>query len=102
MQYRGPSTAIDDNGSGVPSSSSVPADWGFVQVDVDLLGLQILFDAPRTQFAAEAGLFVSAPGGFDVRWLHVIHPDDSGAQGFHGAYSFENVAGPDGGCESVG
>jgi len=33
---------------------SVPADGLFVQVDVHLLGLQILFEAPRTKFASEA------------------------------------------------
>src|SRR5277367_5748565 len=42
--------------------SSVPADWGFVQIDVDLLGFQIFFNAPGAEFAAEAGLFVAAPG----------------------------------------
>ena len=31
----------------------------------------------RLEFTAEAGLFVSTPRGFDVGWLHMIHPDDA-------------------------
>src|SRR5260370_5852716 len=84
--------AQDDNVSENPSS--VPADRCFVQVDVDLLGFEIFFDAPGTEFTAEAGLFVSAPGGFDVRGLHVIHPDDACTQGLYGTHRLENVAGP--------
>ena len=56
----------------------------------------------RPEFAAETGLLVAAPGGFDVGGLHVIHPDDSGAQGFHYAKGFEDVAGPDCRGEAVG
>src|SRR5207302_221431 len=74
----------------------VPADWLLVQVDVDLFGFEIFFNAPGAEFAAKAGLFVSPPGGFDVRGLHVIDPDNAGTEGLHGAHGFEDVAGPDG------
>src|ERR1700752_2294413 len=52
----------------------VLADGSFFQIDMHLFGLKIFFDAPGAQFAPEAGLFVSAPGRFHVRRLHVIHP----------------------------
>src|SRR5579871_3034530 len=80
---------------------SVPADRRFVQIDVDLLGLQIFFDAPGAEFAAEAGLLVASPRRLDVGWLHVIHPDDAGAQCFHRAHRFENVARPNRSREAV-
>src|SRR6202047_1009681 len=59
---------------------SVPSDRLFVQIDVDLLCLEIFPDSPRTQLSAKSGLLVPAPGRFDVGRLHVIHPDNSGAE----------------------
>src|SRR5438270_164560 len=38
---------------------SVPSDWLFVKIDVNLLGLQVLFNAPRAELAAEAGLLLA-------------------------------------------
>src|ERR1035438_7556166 len=93
------SPAQDDNFS--EFSSSVPADRLLVQIDVDLLGFEVFFDTPGAEFAAETGLFIAAPRGLHVRWLHVIYPDNSGAQGFDGAQGFENIAGPNGGGEAV-
>src|SRR5215472_12634437 len=81
---------------------SVPGDGGFVEIDENLLGFEILFEAPRAKFAAKAGLFVAAPGRFDVRRLHVIDPNDAGAERFYDAESFVDVAGPDGSGEAVG
>src|ERR1700674_899882 len=95
---------FDTNGTNkvVPFHDSlVPADRGFAQSDVDLFGFEVFFDAPGAEFAAEAGLFVASPGGFDVSWLHVVHPDDSGAQSFYGAHGLEDVAGPDCGGQAV-
>src|SRR5580700_2440112 len=80
----------------------IPADWLLVQIDVDLFGFEVFFDAPGTQFTTEARLFVAAPRGFDIRRLHVIHPDDARAQGFHGTHRLENIAGPDSGGQAVG
>src|SRR5262249_41286905 len=51
--------------------------------------------------AAETGLFVASPGRFDVSGLHVIDPDDARAERFHDAEGFVDVAGPDGGGETV-
>src|SRR5439155_14578231 len=73
----------------LPPPISVPADRGFVEIDVDLLGLEIFFEAPRAEFTAKAGLFVAAPGRFDVSRLHMIDPDDAGAQRLHDAKSLD-------------
>ena len=40
--------------------ASVPANWGFIQVDVDLLGFKIFFDTPGAEFPAKAGLLIRA------------------------------------------
>src|SRR6185437_926393 len=84
------------------SRFSVPADRVLVQVDVDLFGFQIFFDSPGAQLASEAGLLVSAPRRLHVRGLHVIDPDNAGAQRLYGAEGFEDVASPDRRCETVG
>src|SRR6266850_6884211 len=81
---------------------SVPSDWSFVEVDENLLGFEIFFQTPGTEFASEAGLLVAAPRRFDIGGLHVIHPNDSGAEGLHHAKSFVDVASPDGGGKTVG
>src|SRR6266481_2317878 len=75
----------------------VPADRGLVEIDQHLFDFEIFFEAPGTELATEAGLFVATPWRLDVRWLHVIDPDDSGAKRFDDAEGFVNVAGPDGG-----
>src|SRR6266850_2606583 len=81
---------------------SVPSDWSFVEVDEHLLGFEIFFQTPGTEFASEAGLFVAAPRRFDISGLHVIHPDYSGAEGLHHAKRFVDIASPDGGGKTVG
>src|SRR5262249_4807192 len=83
------------------SKSLVPADRSFIEVDENLLGFEIFFQTPGTEFAAEAGLFVAAPRRLHVGRLHVIDPDDSGAKGFHNAESFVDIAGPDGARKTV-
>src|SRR5258708_34509303 len=87
--------------SNLTTGFSVPADRSFIQVDVDLLGFEILLDAPGPEFAAKARLLVAAPGGFHVSRLHVIDPDDPGTQRFHRAHGLEYVAGPDGSGQPV-
>ena len=67
-----------------------------------LLGFQIFFDAPGTEFASEARLFVAAPRRFHISGLHVINPDDTGAQSLHRAKSFEDVPRPHCRCQAVG
>src|SRR5215469_17430740 len=83
------------------SRNSVPADWSFVEIDKDLLGLEIFLKTPWPEFTAEAGLFVATPRRFDVGGLHVIHPDDARAHGFYNAKGFEDVARPDGTGETI-
>src|ERR1700733_14796524 len=73
------------------SACSVPSDGLFVQIDVHLLRLQIFFNAPRTQLAAESGLLVPAPRRLDVRRLHVIHPNNSRSQSLYHSEGLENV-----------
>src|SRR6266550_7237424 len=80
---------------------SVPSDGLFAQIDVDLLGFQILFDTPRPQFPSEAGLLVASPWCFHVRRLHVIHPHNAGTQRFHYAESLEDVSRPHGCGETI-
>ena len=81
---------------------SVPGDGGFVEIDEDLFGFEIFFEAPWAELAAKTGLFVATPRRFDVSWLHVIDPDDAGAKRFYDAKGFVNIARPDGGGEAVG
>src|SRR5690242_7065740 len=80
---------------------SVPGDGGFVEVDEDLLGLEVFLHTPGAKLAAETGLFVAAPGRFDVSRLHVIDPENAGPERLHNAKRFVNVASPDGGSEAV-
>src|SRR5580704_10679330 len=80
---------------------SVPADRCFVQVDVNLFGFEIFFNAPRAELASESGLFVASPGSLDISRLHMVNPDDSGTQGLHRTESLEDVTGPDGGGQAV-
>src|SRR5579883_1808787 len=75
---------------------SVPSDRRLVQIDVHLLGFEILLNAPGAEFAAKAGLLIAAPGRLYVGGLHVVDPHDPGAEGL------EDVAGPDGSRETVG
>src|SRR4029079_2109220 len=56
---------------------------------------------PASELAADSTLLVSAPRGFDVRRLHVIHPYDPGAQLLHRPHRAEDVARPYGGGEAV-
>src|ERR1041385_6175617 len=53
------------------ASSLVPADGLFREVDVDLLHVEILLDAPLAELAADAALLVAAPRRLDVGRLHV-------------------------------
>src|SRR5215831_15766805 len=81
-------------------SSSIPADWLFRQIDVDLLDVEILLDAPLPELATDAALFVAAPRCLDVGRLHVIDPDDAGAQVLDGPHRAEDVARPHRGGEA--
>src|SRR5712671_2772248 len=80
---------------------SVPTNWRFVQINVDLLGLEIFFDSRGAEFAAKTRLLVAAPRGFDVSRLHMVDPDDAGAQRFYRTHGLKNIASPDSGSESV-
>src|ERR1039458_4134314 len=84
-----------------PSKVSVPAYRSFVQVDIHLLGLEILFDAPRPEFAAKARLLVTSPRRFYISRLHVVYPHDARTQCLHRTHGLENVAGPDGDRKST-
>src|SRR5579863_10196960 len=80
---------------------SVPADRRLIQIDMNLLGLEILLDAPRAQFTSETGLLESAPGRFHVCWLHMIDPDDTGAQRLHRPHRLKDVTCPDGSRQAI-
>src|SRR5713101_1112286 len=69
----------------------VPPDRPLVEVDVDLLDLQVLVEAVRAEFAPETGLLVAAPRRFYGGRLHVVDPDDAGAQALDRPDRLEDV-----------
>src|SRR5713101_2556206 len=87
---------------GMTKYLSVPADGRLIEINENLFGFEIFFEAPRTELASKAGLLVTAPRSFDVGRLHVIDPDDAGAKRLHDAEGFVNVARPDGCGQTVG
>src|SRR5262249_52948057 len=56
---------------------------------------------PFAELAADAALFVAAPGRFDVGRLHVVDPHDAGTQALDGTHRAKYVARPDGGRQAV-
>src|SRR5271163_2150566 len=80
----------------------IPTDRSLVEIDEHLFRLEILFKSPGSQLAAKAGLLVTAPRRFHVSRLHMIDPDDAGAQRLHDAEGLIDVAGPDCCGESIG
>src|SRR5215831_21003228 len=81
---------------------SVPADRRLVQIDVYLLGLEILLNSPGPQLPSEAGLLESSPGRFHISRLHVVDPNNPRAQGFHRTHGLEDIASPDRRCQPIG
>src|SRR5882762_9767376 len=80
----------------------VPPDRPLVEVDVDVLDLQVLVEAVRTELAPEPGLLVAAPRGLHGGRLHVVDPDYAGAQALDRPDRLEDVARPHGGGQAVG
>src|SRR5262245_52281326 len=62
------------------------------EVDVDLLGLEILVEAPRAEFAAPAALLVAAPRRFVERGVIAVQPGDARAQRLEHPQAFRAVA----------
>src|SRR5215472_4391048 len=81
---------------------SVPSDGLFVEIDVNLLRFQIFLDAPGPELTAKARLLVASPGSLYVSGLHVIHPDNAGAERLDDAESLENIARPVSRGEPIG
>src|SRR5215470_9608787 len=83
---------------GTPTSKlgtgSVPADRRLVQIDVHLLGLEILLNSPGPQLPPETGLLESSPGRFHISRLHVVDPNNPRPQGFHRTHGLEDIASP--------
>src|SRR6185503_20847161 len=84
-----------------PIVPSVPVDWLFRHIDVDLFDVEIFLDAPLAELAAASALLVAAPRRFDVGRLHMIHPDDAGAQLLDGAHGPEDIPRPDRGGQAI-
>src|SRR5689334_23112819 len=61
---------------------SIPPDRRFRQVDVDLLGLEVVLQTVRTELASESGLLVPAPGRLVVGRMVGVQPEDAGADLF--------------------
>src|SRR5580658_5642303 len=73
---------------------SIPPNRLFIQIDINLLGLEILVNAMDPQFPAEARLFKPTPRRFHTRWLHVIDPYHAGADSLNHAHSAIDISGP--------
>src|SRR5271154_7127110 len=73
---------------------SIPPNRLFVQIDIDLLGLEILVNAMDPQFPAEARLLEPAPRSFHASRLHVIHPHHTGADGLNHAHGSIDIPRP--------
>src|SRR3954470_16032137 len=78
------------------TKSLIPTNRLLRQIDVHLFDVEVLLDAPFAEFASEAALLVAAPRRFDVGGLHVVDPDDAGAQRLDRTHRTEDIAGPDG------
>src|SRR6202453_735104 len=74
---------------------SIPPNRLFVQIDIDLLGLEILVNTMYPQFPAEARLLKPAPRRFHTRRLHVIHPHHTSADGLNHAHGAIDIPRPD-------
>src|ERR1700678_2211016 len=79
---------------------SIPSNRCFIQIDINLLGLEILVNAMDPQFPAEARLFKPTPRRFHTRWLHVIDPYHAGADSLNHAHSAIDISGPHSGGQS--
>src|SRR5690606_25332520 len=63
-----------------PIGFQIPAPRLLGDIAGDLLGFQIVIEAPLTEFATDSAAFVAAPGGLGERWLRAVDPDYSRAQ----------------------
>src|ERR1700733_735366 len=79
---------------------SIPPNRLFVQIDVNLLGLEIFVNAMEPQFPAEARLLKPSPRRFHASRLHVIHPHHTGADGLNHAHGAIDIARPHSGGQS--
>src|ERR1017187_8354051 len=102
MAFIFPSLFFTTGCEAAPIRNLVPTDRRLVEIDEHLFGFGIFLETPGTKFATIAGLLVAAPRRFDVGRLHVIDPDDAGAERFHHAEGFVDVARPDSAGEPVG
>src|ERR1700678_130080 len=71
---------------------SIPSNRRFIQIDVHLLGLEILVNAMDPQFPAKARLLKPSPRSFHASRLHVIHPHHAGADSLNHAHSAIDIA----------
>src|SRR5271155_1612015 len=75
---------------------SIPSNRLFVQIDINLLGLEILVNAMDPQLPAEARLLKASPRRFYARRLHMINPHHTSADGLNHAHGTIDIARPDG------
>src|SRR5262249_31146262 len=73
---------------------SVPTNRLLTEIDVHLLDLQVLVDAPHAKLSPDAALLVATPGRLDEGRLHVVDPDDPGAELLHRAHRAKQIARP--------
>src|ERR1700677_1360964 len=74
---------------------SIPPNRLFVQIDIDLLGLEILVNAMDPQFPSAARLLKHAPWRFPASRLHVFPPHHTSADRLNHPHSAINIARPD-------
>src|ERR1700677_885505 len=87
---------------GSAAEGSIPPNRCFIQIYIDLLGLEVLIDAVDPQFPAEARLLKASPWRFHARRLHVIHPHNACADSLNHAHGTIDIARPDGGGQPEG
>src|SRR6476659_1004938 len=91
----GPPTIVNTaRASSFTRASLIPPERRFVEVDVDLLGLEVILEAVRSELAAEAGLLVTAPRRLIVCRVVGVEPRNAGADRLQHADAAEDVLRP--------
>src|SRR5215207_4380398 len=73
------------------TGAAKPTEFRWCEVDVDLLGLEILVEAPGPEFAAPTALLVASPGRFVEGGVVTVEPRNPGAELFEHAEAFGAV-----------
>src|SRR5438034_10981262 len=70
--------------------------------DIDILELRVAFERGHAEVSADAGLFESAEGSFDVDAGVGVDGEDAGFDAFCDAQGAVEIAGPERGAQAIG